>query len=157
MTSHTKIDIVHGSVILVSVLPACGLFVHELWRVDIINDVIKCAQDKISDQVLSGDWITYILYICHHHHMSYTQNDYNNALSQILDSFGTLLADLENVDKKDRQKIFEVLVDHIVAEIQIIANTKFKLGTPNYIDSGKLEETKRRFYNFVGYSFKDSS
>ena len=89
--------------------------------------------------------------------MSYTQDDCNNALSQILDSFGTLLADLENVDKKDRQKIFEVLVDHIVAEMQIIYNTKFKLGTPNYIDSRKLEETRRRFYNIVGYSFNDSS
>ena len=88
--------------------------------------------------------------------MSHTQDDYNNALSQILDSFKILLADLKNVDKKDRQKIFEVLVDHIVAEMQIIANTKFKMGTPNYIDSRKLEETRRRFYNFVGYSLKDS-
>ena len=115
MPSHTKIDIVHGSVIRVLVLPACGLFAHELWRIDTVNGMIKCAQDKISDRVLSGDWITYTRYICHHHHMSHTQDDYNNALSQILDSFGTLLVDLENVDKKDRQKIFEVLVDHIVA------------------------------------------
>ena len=110
MPSHTKIDIVHGNAIRILVLPACRLFVHELWRVDIVNDMIKCAQDKISDRILSGDWIIYIPYICRYHHMSYTQDDYNNALSQILDSFGTLLADLENVDKKDRQKIFEVLV-----------------------------------------------
>ena len=156
MPSHTKIDIVHDSVILILVLPACGLFAHELWRIDTVNGMIKCAQDKISDRVLPGGWITYILYICRYHHMSHTQDDYNNALSQILDSFRTLLADLKNVDKKDRQKIFEVLVDHIVAEMQIIANTKFKMGTPNYIDSRKLEETRRRFYNFVGYSFKDS-
>ena len=95
MPSHTKIDIVHGSVIRVLVLPACGLLVHELWRVDIVNDMIKCAQDKISDRALPVGWITYILYICHHHHMSHTQDDYIDALGQILDSFSTLLADLK--------------------------------------------------------------
>ena len=41
MPSHTKIGIVHGSVIRVLVLPACGLFVHELWRVDIVNDILN--------------------------------------------------------------------------------------------------------------------
>ena len=49
MPSHTKIDIVHGSVIRVLVLPACGLFAHELWRIDTVNGMIKCAQDKISE------------------------------------------------------------------------------------------------------------
>ena len=57
MPSHTKIDIVHGSVIRVLVLPACGLFAHKLWRVDVVNDMIKCAQEKISDRALLGDWL----------------------------------------------------------------------------------------------------
>ena len=86
--------------------------------------------------------------------MSNTQEDFNESLTQILTSFETLLKDLEGIDKKDKQATIEAMAGHTVREIQIIVNTMHKPGMPMHLDDVKLEETRRRFFDFIGNSSK---
>ena len=53
-------------------------------------------------------------------------------------------------DERDKQKIFEVMTEHIFSQTQIIMNFNNKPGTEKHIDDKKLETLKRGLFDLFG-------
>ena len=81
----------------------------------------------------------------------FTQDDVNNMINELMDSFGTTTKKIAHSDKSSRHAAFEILADHYLTGIKIIANTKFKPGDRRRIGKAKLEKSRKRLYEMLGY------
>ena len=79
------------------------------------------------------------------------QEDVNNMAMEMLASFGTTLDEIVRCDKSDIRKGFEILADHYLDEIKAIANTKYKSGNSHHVNEVKLEKSRKRLYEMLGY------
>ena len=75
-------------------------------------------------------------------------NNMNNELYKSTKIFSNDFVKV--LDERDKQKIFEVMTEHIFSQTQIIMNFNNKLGTEEHIDDKKLEKMKRGLFNLFG-------
>ena len=85
----------------------------------------------------------------------FTQNDLNNMIIELVDSLGTTTKKIAHFDRSSRHAAFEILADHYLAEIKILVNTKFKPGDRRRIGKAKLEKSRKRLYEVLGYPDSD--
>ena len=79
------------------------------------------------------------------------QEDINSLVIEMLTSFKTTLDEIARCDKNDIRKGFEILADHYLYEIKAIANTKYKSGNSHHVNEVKLEKSRKRLYEMLGY------
>ena len=75
-------------------------------------------------------------------------NNMNNELYKSAKIFSNDFVKV--LDERDKQKIFEVMTEHIFSQTQIIMNFNNKPGTEEHIDDKKLEKMKRGLFNLFG-------
>ena len=78
-------------------------------------------------------------------------DDAVNMTADILELLNKTTHKIGRFDKNGTQTPFELLADHYLAEIKIIANTKFKPGDPRRIGKARLEKARKRIYELLGY------
>ena len=78
-------------------------------------------------------------------------DDAVNMTADILELINRTTHKIGRFGKDGTQTPFELLADHYLAEIKIIANTKFKPGDPRRIGKAQLEKARKRIYELLGY------
>ena len=62
----------------------------------------------------------------------------------------TLTLFVKALDERDKQKTLEVMIDHIVYQVQFTMNLTNEAGTPKHIDDIKLKVMKKQLFGFFG-------
>ena len=80
-----------------------------------------------------------------------TNKDRDEIIKELLKSIEIFAKDFIIVfEKKDRQKTLEIMIDHILDEMQFIKNLTYPAGTHKHLHDMRKEELRAKLFGFFG-------
>ena len=80
-----------------------------------------------------------------------TNKDRDEIIKELLKSIEIFAKDfIIAFEKKDRQKTLEIMIDHILDEMQFIKNLTYPAGTHKHLDDMRKEELRAKLFGFFG-------
>ena len=83
--------------------------------------------------------------------MPYTNKERDEIIMKMLKSAKIFVEDFPiALEKKDRQKTLEIMIDHILDEMQFLKNLTYPAGTHKHLHDMRKEELRAKLFGFFG-------